>query len=66
MALAITVFIITYIVIATEKFPRQVVALLGGVILVLLNVFDLRIASSDSDSVPAHAEKCFTCATYTV
>lgn len=44
MILAITVFLVTYIVIATEKFPRPVVALLGGVILVALNVFDLKEA----------------------
>ena len=44
MILAITVFLITYVVIATEKFPRQIVALFGAVILVLLNVFDLKEA----------------------
>jgi Na+/H+ antiporter NhaD/arsenite permease-like protein len=44
MALAIIVFLIAYIVIATEKFPRPIVALLGGVVLVVLNVFDLKEA----------------------
>jgi Na+/H+ antiporter NhaD/arsenite permease-like protein len=44
MVLALIVFICAYVVIATERFPRQAVALLGAVVLVLLNVFPLQEA----------------------
>jgi Na+/H+ antiporter NhaD/arsenite permease-like protein len=44
MAISLSVFVISYIVIATERFPRQAVALLGAVALVLLNVFPLQEA----------------------
>lgn len=41
MALAIAVFLVSYIVIATERFPRHIVALLGATVLVTLGIFDL-------------------------
>lgn len=44
MAIAVSVFLISYIIIASEKFPRQAVALLGAVALVILNVFPLQEA----------------------
>ncbi|HEX9077632.1 MAG TPA: SLC13 family permease, partial [Anaerolineae bacterium] len=44
MPTAVSVFVISYILIASEKFPRQAVALLGAVALVLLNVFPLQEA----------------------
>jgi len=44
MLTAVGVFLITYVLIATERFPRQAVALLGAVALVLLNIFPLQEA----------------------
>lgn len=44
MILALIVFIISYIVIASERFPRQAVALLGAVVLVALNTFSIQEA----------------------
>ena len=44
MILALIVFICAYIVIASERFPRQAVALLGAVILIALNVFSIQEA----------------------
>ncbi len=49
MTLAIAIFLITYIAIASEKFPRHVVALLGALLLVLFNIFDLKEAFSFVD-----------------
>ncbi|MDO9065927.1 MAG: SLC13 family permease [Chloroflexota bacterium] len=44
MLTAILVFIISYAVIATERFPRYMVALLGGMTLIVLNIFDIQSA----------------------
>src|SRR5512137_2634338 len=44
MAIALIVFVLSYIVIASEHFPRQAVALLGAVALVILRVFSLQEA----------------------
>lgn len=49
MATALTIFALTYLLIATERFPRQAIALLGGVLLVSLNIFDIREAFSFVD-----------------
>lgn len=44
MAMALIVFVFSYVVIATERFPRQAVALLGAVALILLGVFPIQEA----------------------
>lgn len=49
MALALTVFAITYAMIAMERFPRQVVALLGATVLIILNIFPTQEALSFVD-----------------
>ncbi|MBK8835344.1 MAG: anion permease [Anaerolineae bacterium] len=41
---SIAIFVVAYVAIASERFPRQAVALLGGVTLVVINVFDLKEA----------------------
>ncbi len=49
LVLSVVVFVIAYIAIASERFPRHAVALLGGVTLVVINVFDLKEAFSFVD-----------------
>jgi Na+/H+ antiporter NhaD/arsenite permease-like protein len=49
MAMALIVFVLSYVVIATERFPRQVIALLGAVALILLGVFPIQEAFSFVD-----------------
>lgn len=44
MVIALVIFVVCYIVIASERFPRQAVALFGAVALVLLNIFPLQEA----------------------
>lgn len=44
MAIALTIFALSYVAIASEKFPRQAVALLGAVALILLQVFSIQEA----------------------
>ncbi len=46
MVMALIVFVFSYIAIATERFPRQAVALLGAVALILLGVFPIQEAFS--------------------
>ncbi len=49
MVIAVSVFVLAYILIASERFPRQAVALLGATALVLLNVFPIQEAASFVD-----------------
>jgi Na+/H+ antiporter NhaD/arsenite permease-like protein len=44
MTIALTIFALTYLLIATEKFPRQAVALLGGTLMIMFGVFDIKEA----------------------
>ncbi len=44
MAVALVVFAGTYILIASERFPRQAVALLGAMVLVLFKIFPIQEA----------------------
>lgn len=44
MLTALIVFLITYTLIATERFPRHALALLGAVVIVLLGIFELKEA----------------------
>ena len=44
MVSALIVFLVSYLIIASERFPRQAIALLGAVALVLLNVFSIQEA----------------------
>jgi len=44
MGLAVTIFILTYIAIASDKFPRHWVAMLGGAFLVVFGVMDFNEA----------------------
>ncbi len=44
MVIALIVFVFSYVVIASERFPRQAVALLGAVALILLRVFPIQEA----------------------
>ena len=44
--IAIVIFILTYVIIATEKINRTVAALTGATLLILFNVFDINEAIS--------------------
>jgi Na+/H+ antiporter NhaD/arsenite permease-like protein len=46
MVVALSVFVTCYIAIATERFPRQAIALLGATALVLIGVFPIQEALS--------------------
>ncbi|MDY0028035.1 MAG: SLC13 family permease, partial [Candidatus Humimicrobiaceae bacterium] len=44
--ITIVIFILTYVIIATEKINRTVAALAGATLLILFNVFDINEAIS--------------------
>ncbi len=44
MIIAVGVFLVTYLVIASERFPRQAVAILGAVFLILIKTFSIQEA----------------------